>query len=137
MRALQAALALVAILAIAVAHGGQGRLGGTAPVLLRIEGYVGPPRPGPRNLADLTLRRGETTLRFQVEEMWVLSGDLVGLDIIDEVRPYDPNMTLAGPPEVLDRLAAASPFEPLQVSGYFRRGQRILMLSSVERRKPR
>jgi hypothetical protein len=106
-------------------------------VLLRIEGHVGPRRAEDRAISELTLRRGESLIRLTVDEIWVLSGDLVGLDILHEVEPYEPNMSVDGPPPLLDRLAAAGPDEPLELTGYFRRGQRILMLSAVERRDRR
>jgi hypothetical protein len=38
---------------------------------------------------------------------------------------------------LLDRLEQASPAEPLEVTGYFRRGARMLMLSSVAPLKPK
>jgi hypothetical protein len=62
----------------------------------------------------------------------VLSGDLVGLDVLAEVAPYTPSMTVAGPKELLERLAASSPDRALVLTGYYRRGARILMLSAVE-----
>src|SRR5258706_11902620 len=120
--------ALVVLVLIVVTAAGARANGDrlSSPVLLRIEGHVGAPRSGDRGLADLTWRRGDTTMRFQVGEIWVLSGDLVGLDVLHEVEPYTPSLSVAGPAPLLDRLAAASPDEPLEISGYFRRGARIL-----------
>lgn len=110
---------------------------GTRPLLLRIEGHVGAPREGDRKIADLTMRRGDAIITFQVDEIWVLSGDAVGLDVLHEVEPYKPNMQVTGPRPVVDRLAQADPAQPLAVIGFFRGGQRILELSSVEPRPPK
>jgi hypothetical protein len=102
------------------------------PVLFRMEGYVGPKRERPRSIASLTLRHGDTILPFQVSEAWVLSGDAADHDVLHEIEPYTPNLSLAGPPEVVDELVAARPGDPLEVTGYIRLGQRIYTLSSVE-----
>ena len=69
---------------------------------------------------------------FVVEEIWVLSGDVASHDVLSEVEPYTPSMWLEGPREVIDRLVDADPERLLEVTGYFRRGVRMLMLSSVE-----
>lgn len=116
----------------AVAHAGLDRGGALQAVLLRVQGHVGAARPGDRGVASLTLRRERATIDFQVDEIWVLSGNLVGIDVLHEIEPYTPNLTLAGPPELLDRLEKAPPEQPLEVTGYLRRGARILMLSAVE-----
>ena len=102
------------------------------PVLIRIQGHVGAPRPEDRKIAELKLRDGNKTIDLTVAEIWVLSGNAVGVDILHEVEQYDPNMTVSGPSDVLGRLANASPDQRLDVTGYYRRGQRMLMLSGVE-----
>jgi hypothetical protein len=130
-------LAVVVMLLASVAQAGADRQVVPRAVLIRMEGHMGAARADDRGLARLTLRRDKATVEFQVNEIWVLSGDLVGLDILHEVEPYEPNMSLAGPPEVVDRLLAASSDELLEITGYYRRGVRILMLSSVERAKKR
>ena len=110
---------------------------GTRPLLLRIEGHVGAPREGDRRIAELTMRRRDAIITCQVDEIWVLSGDAVGLDVLHEVEPYEPNMSVSGPPSVVDALAQADPAQPLAVIGFFRGGQRILELSSVEPLQPK
>jgi len=110
---------------------------GTRPLLLRIEGHVGAPREGDRRIAELTMRRRDAIITCQVDEIWVLSGDAVGLDVLHEVEPYEPNMSVSGPPPVVDALAQADPAQPLAVIGFFRGGQRILELSSVEPLQPK
>ena len=133
MRACGLVLALVVALAPWTARAQPG----PRPVLLRMEGHVGARRPEDRGLSRLTFRRGKAVFEFQVDEIWVLSGDAVGLDILAEVEPYKPSMSLAGAPELVDRLQHARPGELLEVTGYFRRGQRIFTVSGVEPAKSR
>jgi hypothetical protein len=134
MRTVALAIALAVTL---VAGPAEARFGGTRPLLLRLEGNVGPTSTGPRQIAELTLRRGERRLVFHVVEIWVLSGGRVGIDVLHEVEPYTPNMSVEGPRELLDRLEQAPPPLQLEVTGYFRSSQRMLMLSSVEPQKPK
>jgi hypothetical protein len=110
---------------------------GPKPILIRILGHVGAPRETDRKIAELTLRHVERTIDFTVDEIWVLSGDAAGVDVLHEVEQYTPSMSVSGPKEVLRRLTGASPDDPLELTGYYRRGQRMLMLSSVERAKPK
>jgi hypothetical protein len=130
-------LALALALAVALVATGADAREGTRPLLLRLQGNVGPDSTGPRQIAELTFRRGRATITFHVEEIFVLSGGRVGLDVLHEVEPYTPNMTVEGPRELLDRFEHAAPGLQLEVTGYFRSGQRMLMLSSVEPRKPK
>jgi hypothetical protein len=125
------------VLAVVLASAASAQVREFRPVLLRIDAHVGPKRPEDRAIADLTLRRGQSTIELTVTELRVLSGELTSLDLLDEVAPYRPNMSVDGPRSVLERLTTAGPDEPLVILGYFRRGQRILMLSSVERAKTR
>jgi hypothetical protein len=103
------------------------------PLFLRLDGHVGAPREGDRRIAELTFRRGNRTITFQLDEIRVLSGDAAGTDVLHEVEPYTPNMSVAGPREVVDAFEGASPADALRVTGYFRSGQRIFELSGVER----
>jgi hypothetical protein len=119
---------LAVLLAAAVAEAGRV----TKPILAKMQGHTGPARTDDRKIADLTLRHGKQVIEFTLEEIWVLSGDAAGTDIVHEVEQYKPSMTLSGPAEMLDRLLNASPGQRLDVVGYYRRGQRMFMLSSVE-----
>jgi len=123
-------LSLVAVSVVA-----EARVSGTVPLVIRLEGHRGAALPGDRGIADLTFRHGEETIAFRVREIWVLAGDAAGVDVLHEVEPYTPSMSIDGPPAVLERLLAAKPDQMLELTGYFRRGQRILMLSGVEPKK--
>src|SRR5512147_573008 len=124
------ALAVALLVAPMVAHAGDDF---ARPLLLRFEGHVGAPREGDRNIFELTMRREDRIIRFAIDEVWVLSGDALGMQVLDELRPYDPNVSVAGPREVVDRLVHADPKDRLEVTGFLRVGQRILQLSAVER----
>ena len=122
----------IATLLTAVALGGTRLDFGSRPLVLRIQGHVGAARDGDRRIAELTLRRDREMITFQVDEIWVLSGDAMGLDVLHAVEPYTPSMSVSGPRSVVDKLANASPDEQIELTGYFRGGQRLLGLSSVE-----
>ena len=66
-----------------------------------------------------------------------LPDEKVGLDVLHEVEPYQPSMQVSGPRSVVDRLQHARPEHRLELTGYFRRGARLLMLSGVEPAKSR
>jgi hypothetical protein len=124
----------VAAVAAAVSSSADQRGIGPRPLVLRIDGHVGAARPGEPGLTDLTLRRGTATIPFHVTAIRVLAGEAYGPDVLDEVAPYDPNMTVSGTTALLDRLANAPADEPLRVIAYYRGGgARMLMLSGVER----
>jgi hypothetical protein len=124
------ALAMALLVAPMLGHADDFAL---RPLLLRFEGHVGAPREGDRNIFELTMRRQDRIMRFTIDEVWVLSGDALGMQVLDELRPYDPNVSVAGPREVVDRLEHADPKDRLEVTGFLRVGQRILQLSGVER----
>jgi hypothetical protein len=124
------ALAVALLVAPMLAYAGDDF---ARPLLLRFEGHVAAPREGDRNIFELTMRREDRIIRFTIDEVWVLSGDALGMQVLDQLRPYDPNVSVAGPREVVDRLEHADPNDRLEVTGFLRVGQRILQLSGVER----
>jgi hypothetical protein len=132
MRLSHGALALAVLLAAGSAGAFERFEGAIRPIMLKLAAHVGAPRPNEIVVNDLTLRRGDRTIRLQVREAWVLSGDALAQEVLDDAEPYDPNFTLAGPPEVVRRLETASPDEDLEVIAYVRRGSRLMTLSTVE-----
>ena len=119
-------------LAVGLVIAGVAQASRERPVVLRMRGHVGAVRDGDRQIAELTMRRGDTTLTFQLNEIWVLSGGVASHDILSDVEGYKPSMSLSGPREVVTKLVEAAPDALLDVTGYFRRGQRMFMLSAVE-----
>jgi hypothetical protein len=107
---------------------------GKAPRLhrLRMDGYVGAPPEGRRERADLQLRAGKKTVRFQVTSATVLSSDMLPTTIFSAVRPYRPNFVLRGPQAVIAKVADAADGARLRIVGGWRRGSRDFLLSSVE-----
>src|SRR5262245_34140436 len=102
------------------------------PIMLRMDGFVGPPSKGRREVADLTLGAARQDVRFQVTNATVLSGGTSARAIFAQVRPYRPNFTLRGANELIATVANAAPRARLRMIGTWRAGSRQLHLSSVE-----
>jgi hypothetical protein len=99
---------------------------------IRMDGYVGPPPEGRREVADLLLRAGQKNVRFQVTAARIVQGATTASSMFQQVRPYRPNLRLRGSAELIGRVADAAPAAPLRIMGTWRRGSRDLFLSSVE-----
>jgi hypothetical protein len=127
-------LAAVALLA-AVLPGpaAVGRVGPRS-YRLRMDGYVGPPPEGRREMANLLIRAGKKDVRFQVTAATVLSGSMLVSNIFSRVRPYTPNFILRGPRTVIGPFEDAEPGTQLRIVGQWRPGGRDLMVSSIEKR---
>ena len=102
------------------------------PVMLRMEGFVGPPPKGRREVADLTLGVARQRIQFQVTNATVLSGGTTARNVFRQVRPHRPNFTLQGASELIATVANAAPAARLRMVGTWRPGSRQLLLSSVE-----
>jgi hypothetical protein len=128
-RQLVAALAVLA--AVLPGAAAEGR---TLPRMyrLRLDGYVGPPPEGRREMADLTLRAAQKNVQFQVTGASVTSGKLLPAQVFSRVRPYTPNFILRGPEKLVGVVAAAEAGAHLRMEGAWRPGTRDLLLSSVE-----
>jgi hypothetical protein len=61
----------------------------------------------------------------------VLQGQRLGADMLADVQPYDPNLFVRGPHELLDRLARGGPADAVEMIGYVRTSSRVLLLSAV------
>lgn len=101
---------------------------------LRMDGYVGQPAPGRREMADLRIRAAGEDVRFQVRSARVLTGGMSAANVFNQVRPYRPNFVLRGPKDQLRRLANAPRGAVLRISGRWRPGSQDLLVSSVERK---
>ena len=99
---------------------------------IRMDGYVGPPPEGRREVADLLLRAGQKDVRFQVTAARMVQGATTASSMFQQVRPHRPNLRLRGSAELIDKVADAAPAAPLRIMGTWRRGSRDLFLSSVE-----
>ena len=103
-----------------------------SPIIVRMDGYLGPPPEGRREIADLSLRAGQQDVRFQVTAARVVNGGITASAMFQQVRPFRPNFTLRGTPELIGTVADATPAARLRIIGTWRRGSRDLFLSSIE-----
>ena len=126
-------LTAAAMVAALLPAGAEGRVGPRM-YTLRMDGYVGQPPSGRREMADLRLRAAGKDVRFQVTSARVLSGNMKAASVFNQVRPYRPNFILRGPKQQLARVANAPRGTILRISGQWRPGSKDLMVSSVERK---
>jgi hypothetical protein len=125
---LVAALAVVTlVLPAAIADARAAR-----PQRLRMDGYVGPPAEGQREMADLQMGAGRKTVRFQVTDAIVTGGGVLPSAIFARIRPYTPNLILRGPQDLISRVENAAPGDRLRIMGLWRSGVRDFTVASVE-----
>jgi hypothetical protein len=126
-------LSTVALLAAVLPGPAAGRVGPRS-YRLRMDGYVGPPPEGRREMASLLIRAGKKDVRFQVTAATVLSGSMLAANIFSRVRPYRPNFILRGPRATIAPFEDAEPGTQLRIIGMWRPGGRDLMVASIEKR---
>jgi len=100
---------------------------------MRMDGYVGPPPEGRREMANLVLRAGRKNVPFQVTSATVLSGGTLAANIFSQVRPYTPNFILRGQRDLVGQIENAAPGARLRIIGNWVGGTRDFMVASVER----
>jgi hypothetical protein len=101
-------------------------------VLMRMDGYLGPPLAGRHEQADLVFRVADKDYRFQVTKAVMLSGGGMPSDVFSRLAPYKPSLVLRGPAELLSRFVGAAPDGHLSVSGQLTAGSRNFLVSAVE-----
>ena len=119
---------VTALLPVPVA---SGRMAGT-PYRLRLDGYVGPPPEGRREMANLLIRAGSKDVRFQVTQTTVLAGNITPSSVFSRIRPFRPNFLLRGPRELIAKVEGAAPGDRLRIVGDWRSGSRNLAVATVE-----
>src|SRR5215475_8775409 len=125
-RLLAVATMVACVLPVPVASGRAGpRL-----YRLRIDGYVGPPPEGRREMADLSMRAGKKDVRFQVTAATVLSGSMHAANVFNRVRPYRPNFILRGSQALLGQVGDAADGSRLRIPGAGLSGPWVLEPSS-------
>lgn len=126
------AVAGVAALLLAIsAHAAEPPSGEVSAVrLLRLVGHPG--APAKRSAAaGLTLDVRGRTIRFQVERIDVLKGNVLGADVLAEVSPYNPSLRLRGATPILGRLETSTARDEVQITGWHRPGSRDLLVSDI------
>jgi hypothetical protein len=124
------AIALLAGLAL-LPTGAEAR-GGTRVIIIRLEGYLGPPPEGKKEQADLTLQVDDKNRRFQVVDSVVTAGNRMTSQVFDSVSPYTPSFILRGPKELLSRVRDGADGTRLVINGQWLPGSRNLVVGSVE-----
>ncbi len=106
------------------------------PHRLRMDGYVGPPAEGQREMADLLMRAGNKDVQFQVTDAIVTGGGVLPSTIFARIRPYRPNLVLRGSPDLIARIESAAPGDRLRIMGLWRSGARDFSVAAVETPPP-
>lgn len=127
------ALALAALLLLAAPA--AARRNQVIPVFLAIEGYVGqkPADPG-SIMTKWVVRTDKQTVDFYVTKLEVLTGDTSYMQIITQLEPYKPTLTLKGTTTQRTDFLKAAPGKKVSMRAYLRRdpSTRYLMVDTLE-----
>ena len=109
------------------------------PLLLRLEGELlqtpAEARAKSGDFATLGFLDGEGGTRILgIEKARTIGGDhaLLGKDVLDLLKPFDPNLLLTGPPDLVDKVRGAPPGTKILLEGLLHRAQRIYYLRDVK-----
>lgn len=127
-----AALAAVVLFVCFPVGRAQGRH--VAPILVRIEGFVGAEPANLRPLVSWRVSDRRDTYDLHVTRLQVMSGNVANFNIISRLRPYRTAFSLAGDRQALETFAATPAGQQIAITGYLRidRAARILMVNRVE-----
>jgi len=111
------------------------------PLILRLKGVVEPTPEAARHTDGFAvvslgfLGDGAPAQRWLgVDEARTLPGDdPFGKDVLEAVEPFQPNLLVAGPADVVAELRDAPPGTALDIEGLVERDSRIYHLRQVER----
>ena len=98
--------------------------------LIRLEGYLGPPRRGTKPIADLLLDYQGKQYRFQATQVRLLTGKR-GDSTRTFGRASQPRLFLRGGGAMLQRLTTAPPLGRIEITGYQQRGSHDLLVTEV------
>jgi hypothetical protein len=108
------------------------------PLMLRLEGSFAPTHAGARGagftVVSLGFLDGRPADRFLgVERARTVGGDqpLDGKDVLALVAPFEPNLLVAGPADVVHRLRTLPAGTSVQIEGLVERGSRTYYLREV------
>ena len=106
------------------------------PKLIRMTGHVGDPLPTDVGAEDWYLGYKDKQFRFQCEHLKVLSDATLPASIVAHVDIYRPNFTLYGDPKLMEKLDTATPNQTVQITGYYRRSSRDILVNDVTVQDP-
>lgn len=127
------ALALVAALSLA-APASAGFDSRSAPVRLRISGYVGEKPADVTPLARWRIDAAGQQYTFTADKMDVLVGNTSYMDVVEALEPYVPAFRLSGVDEAIRAFTATKPGQHIALQGVLRFGggtSRLFMLDTV------
>jgi hypothetical protein len=105
------------------------------PRLLRISGPVEVAAPATHgDWRDLIVQVGTTRYRIAEAKITVVRGGLLGSEVHDDVRPFDPGFYLRGPADLLAKIRPTTAAETVVITATYHRGERNLLVSAVEMR---
>lgn len=120
--------------ALAVAHAAP-PFTGSAPELVRLTGYPGPPKLDGRTPQSLVLDDGGTQRAFQLLALEVVTGRRSAATVRDALEPLKPSLFLRAPASVLAPYREAADGQRLVLEGWLDDG-RQLMVSAVRPAPP-
>ena len=114
-------------------------LPGGQPLLLRLEGELlqtaDEARAKGGDFATLGFLDGEGGNRvLGIEKARTIGGDhsLLGKDVLNVLKPFEPNLLLTGPPDLVDKVRRAPPGAKVVLEGLVHRAQRTYYLRDVK-----
>lgn len=111
------------------------RMRSTRPIQIRTVGYIGATHdPLPEVTLVLSHPGGPT--RFNVTKLRILTGDVSPANVITALQPYKYRLQLRGPDELRRKLSAAEPSDQVEIIGFIRIAERLLMASAINVSKP-
>ena len=98
--------------------------------LIRLEGYLGPPRRGAKATADLRLTHAGKEYRFQATQLRVLTGKRRSSTLAADAGAH-PSFLLRGADAMVQRLDSARPGDRIVVIGYQRPESHDLLVAEI------
>jgi hypothetical protein len=137
-RRIHGVVAIATLLGAPVFAQEQPVIGAARPIVFRLEGVL--QARSERTavgfaVVSLGLLGGKReTLYLAVTQARTIGGDpgVLGKDILDAVRPFEPDLLVRGPGPLLDRLHAAAPGDQVVLEGLVNRAVRTYFLRDVQ-----
>ncbi len=111
-------------------------LGPTLRPAIKMTGFVNAEveKTETRPVVTLALPGQKKLYKFLVTDTKLLAGPLrTPSDILAEVKPYTTSFYLRGPKDVIAQVGAATPTEPIAITGEYSRNGRLLFVQNVEK----